>query len=240
MRLIISAFRLLIALAPCALGAQAQTSPDSAIRAFLAAVAEQRWADAGRFVEPARVERERESAISHARTPARVRTVEDHLRHNPEMPRAVAEYFFEQERRSLALVQHMMDFDFADVTDTVMLRRLSPTDAAARYVQALDPRYGLRQASRMAPGCAGRPYADSAFTPRFEVLAGAIRGDTAWFMQRDTSRAGLYAGDRPQVTAVYRVGDRWYVDVDRLFVGWGSGALIPMRCDTTERSERRP
>lgn len=135
-------------------------------------------------------------------------------------------------------------YQFADVEDTATLRRMSQLEAAARYVQAKDPRYHLRLSYRHAPGCEGRLPSDAdldELAPRFEVLATAVRGDTAWIMYRDTSRAGLYGAIGPGVATLFREGDLWLVDLDRPQFGPVSVGMFAAQCtDKDSAATGRP
>ncbi len=152
---------LAITLLPGWLVAQSFTTPDSALRAFHAAMFERRWTEAGRFVDPVLVERLRWEAVRSARAPRRARTIDDYLRDDPEMPREVAEYLLRRAEQSIRQLGNFISYEFAHVDDTAALKRLSSPEAAARFVQAQDPRYQIWMSFRMAPGCEGRTSDDA-------------------------------------------------------------------------------
>ena len=226
------------------LAGQTSNSPDSVLRAFHRATLEQRWLDAARFVDPTRVDVLRWDIIRSAARPERVRTVDDYLRDDPKMPREVAEYFVRNVEESMRRMGNGIPYQFADVEDTLTLRRLSQLEAAARYVQAKDPRYLFRLSYRITPGCEGRSVSETEaheLAPRFELLTTAVRGDTAWVMYRDTSRTGVYGFIGPGIATLFRIGDRWFVDIDQPQYGAGSVGMFAAQCtDVDSAATRRP
>ena len=215
--------------------------PDSVLRAFFDATLEQRWLEAAQFVDQTRIDMARWEVIRSARQPARVRSVEDYLRDDPRMPRQVAEYFVKSAGQSMRKMGNHIPYQFADVEDTVALQQLSQLEAAARYVQAKDPRYHLRLSYRTAPGCQGKSLSDAdvnELAPRFELLTTAVRGDTAWVMFRDTSRTGFIG---PGIATLFRQGSRWFVDIDQPQYGPVSLQMFTTRCDEADSAAvRRP
>lgn len=131
-------------------------------------------------------------------------------------------------------------YQFADVEDTVTLQRMSQLEAAARYVQAKDPRYLVRLSHRAA-GCPARSLSEAdanALAPRFEVLATALRADTAWIMYRDTSRTGAYSFFGPGIATLFRFGTRWFVDIDQPQYGRASFGMVTVQCDDSTATRR--
>lgn len=218
-------------------------TPESVVRAYFQAVAERRWRDAAQFVDPAFIERVRGHTISWAGDAGRVVTVEEHMRRDPDMPRAVAEYFVRGAERSMRAFGNEISNQFAMVEDTIALKALSPMEAAARYVQATDRRYVFSRSYRMLPGCADSVPDDATlneFAPRHEILASVVRGDTAWVMYRDTSRISMQEVTGPEIAALRRVHGRWLVDLERA-PGRSSGTLYALECTKIDSAGvRRP
>lgn len=102
--------------------------PDSVVRAFLRAVEEERWYDATEFIELGRFEAELASTIEFARRPRRARpplTIDDIRRHDPDMPREVAEYQLKRLQRQLADTTSPLRYQFAEVPSVDSLARLT-------------------------------------------------------------------------------------------------------------------
>lgn len=218
-------------------------TPESVMRAYFQAVAERRWRDAAQFVDTAFTEQMRRHTIMSATERERVVTVEEHMRNDPEMPREVAEYFVRRAQQSMRAYGSEISYEFAMVDDTSTLKQLSPLEAAARYVQAQDSRYLLWRSYRMTPGCADRTPDDEVlneFTPRREVLASVVRGDTAWIMYRDTGGMSSEMRRGPEIAAMRRVQGRWLVDLEHA-PDRGSGALFAIECTKSDSAAtRRP
>lgn len=242
-RVAVCGLTLMLGAAHSGLGQSRADTPESVIRTYFRAVAEQRWRDAAQFVDTAFTERMRRHTIASAMEPERVVTVEEHMRNDPEMPREVAEYFVRRAEQSMRAYGNEISYQFAMVEDTGTLQQLSPLDAAARYVQAKDFRYTLWRSYRMAPGCADSTPDDEALhelTPRPEVLASVVRGDTAWIMYRDTSRMSSEVLRGPEIAAMRRVQGRWLVDLEHA-PDRGSGALFAIECTKSDSAAtRRP
>jgi hypothetical protein len=219
-------------------------SPDSAFRAFHRATVEERWLDAGQFLDPTSVDMARWDIIKSAGKWGRARTVEEYLRDDPKMPREVAEYFVRSAEESMRRMKNIIPYQFAFVEDTATLKQLSQLEAAARYVQARDFRYRIRMSYLSTPGCEGQTLDEAEakeLAPRFELLGTAVRGDTAWIMFRDTSRTGGYSFMGPGVATLFRVGTRWYVDIDRPQYGSAGFGIANVQCtDAAGAGTRRP
>ena len=143
-------------------------TPDAAARSFFAALESGRWMDAARMVHPAALARYRERKLSSLRSSAdsaawRPQTVDDLLRFDPQMPRAVAEYQVQQSRQHRDTYQGH-ELASAGVASPEEFERLAPAEAFARFLAASDERRQMRRAlegktdsvmaaliSRMAP-----------------------------------------------------------------------------------------
>lgn len=130
--------------------------PADYMRAFFAAVTEERWIDAAAFVNLERLEQVRRSTMRFRRLPRAVpkMTPEEYMRLDSKMPRAVAEYQVAMmERVQAEAADEGFSFQFAGVRDTVELQRLTLLELGARWLQAQDQREELRRAYKRS-GCA--------------------------------------------------------------------------------------
>ena len=121
---------------------------------FFRAVADERWPVAAsmvdttlmRFIVAQRLRWQRQTTHPDL-------TIDDFMRDDPAKPRVVAEYELKRYReQALAVGGDALSLEFAGVTSLLELARLSATEAAARYLQAQDPRVAVREAARRA-GC---------------------------------------------------------------------------------------
>jgi hypothetical protein len=126
-------------------------SPEEVARQFFKAEDEGRWLDAARLLDLTRFESVRQTAVKSARSvrDRRPATPESLMQWQPEMPRAVAEYQAMQLNKSIA------DFDilgsqFARVTSADSLAALPIDVAAARWLEARDPRWQSEMARQRA------------------------------------------------------------------------------------------
>ncbi|MEZ4586554.1 MAG: hypothetical protein R2909_09170 [Gemmatimonadales bacterium] len=122
-------------------------SPEETARPFLDAVATRRWDQAARLLDQRAFEEVLDDFVSRAgrSDDRRLPTVEDLRRQDPSMPRDVAEWQIRQMREAEQRYADPTPFEFAGVRTVAELRRLSPREAAARWLEARDPRYAIRQ-----------------------------------------------------------------------------------------------
>ena len=119
-------------------------SPREVASRFLEALTTRQWGDAARLLDLGAFERFREDFLSRARRPPTDRplpTVEDLRRQDPTMPREVAEYQIRQMREAQQRFGDPTPYEFAGVRSTTDLRRLPIEEAAARWLEARDPRW---------------------------------------------------------------------------------------------------
>lgn len=170
-------------------------SPADVAREFFAAERDARWLDAARMFDLKSFEAQRAQSVANARRtrdahPFRL-TVDQILRHDPSMPRAVAEYQVKQAEQSFRDFNPLAD-EYADVPTADSLAALPIEVAAARWLEAKDPRWVMKRQARSSGECAQvydsllkRPstldsVAASMFMlPRPEVVAVASGGSTA-------------------------------------------------------------
>jgi hypothetical protein len=211
-------------------------------RQFFNAVSRGRWIDAAQLMDLTRIELNRQSLLESARR-SRVHhppTLQDLLRSDPDMPRAVAEYELARllRHRGEARAEHFSSV-FADVSDTNMLVRLSPLELGARWLQAQDMRYQVRRVSLRSPSYQGRPgvsaESDAAEMLPERFVIGAIEvGDRAYVVHSDTSSFERMDETAPKVAVLVWSGDRWRISPDFMLVRQGLG--VSVMCDVPRDS----
>jgi hypothetical protein len=126
-------------------------SPEEVARQFFKAEDDGRWLDAARFLDLRRFESVRQQAVKSARAvrdrpPA---TAESVMQWQPDMPRVAAEY------QATLMNKSMADYDFlgsefARVASADSLAALPIDVAAARWLEAKDPRWRSEVADKRA------------------------------------------------------------------------------------------
>lgn len=224
---------------PLAAQGAPEADPAAVYRQFAAQLARGAFADAARLLYLPVLDERRFEAVRRMRnhTPYEP-TLADVTRHDPDMPPAVAEYQLAQMKKHLQDAANPFEHEWAGVKDTTELLRLTPTEAAARWLEARDPRTMMRRAFRSAPSCRGKRFlADSAAAMIRPVLAGSItRGDTAYVLVRQD--VGPVEGDYfwevpPTVVTLRRMEGRWFV-WPAWSLGHGAGAFA-ISCDSVPR-----
>lgn len=84
-------------------------------------------------------------AVLQPRPPVPPLTVEQYLRHDPDMPREVAEYQVRKFNESQVHAARRMGMEFAGIDSSAQLARLAPHEAMARWLEARDPTYQLQR-----------------------------------------------------------------------------------------------
>ncbi len=154
-------------------------------------------------------------------------TVEELLRYDPQMPRAVAEYQVKKMNEGRADFD-FLERDYARVDSTAELARLSPSEAAARWLEARSPQYQQELVFREAkkhpdPGCPAdstRAVIPKLKLPSARILGSAVPRDSIAYVLVGSDFPGAYQppGDAryeflapPSVLILDRVGDGWKV-----------------------------
>jgi hypothetical protein len=139
-------------------------SADAVVREFFDAIQRGSFIEAARHLDTAYFHDSKRQLLESARVPhPRERTTaEEYMKHDPDMPRAVAEYYA---KRSEAAADDFneLEYTYADVPDTMALKLLSARELAARWLEAHDMRYTIRKLlrSKRCPS-ASRPLARAA------------------------------------------------------------------------------
>jgi hypothetical protein len=198
-------------------------TPDAAVRSFFAALESGRWMDAARMVHPGALARFREGHLESVRSatdPAfqRELSVDELLRHDPQMPRAVAEYQVQRNSQSTrTYLRHALES--AGVASLEELERLRPEEAFARFLAANDER---RQIQRALEGRADSAMGAliSRMAPRtLRTLIGTVPAapgaETAYAVysvSHGGGMMGLAGHGRVSVVALRRDGEGWKLD----------------------------
>jgi hypothetical protein len=131
--------------------AQSGTSSDSigaVADSFFRATEQERWRDAARLIDLATFGALRDQELANMRS-ARKRmhqvTPEELMKFDPRMPRVVASYQAARANEQLGR-NDWLSHEYANVSSADSLAALSPLDAAARWLEARDSRYMMRQA----------------------------------------------------------------------------------------------
>jgi hypothetical protein len=123
-------------------------SPADVARDFFAAQRGGRWLDAAHLLDLKLFEPQRARSVANARATRPFHlTVERLLRDDPSMPRAVAEY---QVKQSEAAFRDFnpLSYEYADVPTADSLAALPIDVAAARWLEAQDPRWRMKSQPR--------------------------------------------------------------------------------------------
>jgi hypothetical protein len=219
---------------------QKAAKPAEVVRSFFDAVAHERWVEAAGFLEVDVLDHGRRQQLEFWRHPPpehRV-TLEELMKQDPEMPRAVAEYQLARMERLRDRFDDQFSYEYANVHDTTTLAQMSPLETGARWLEARDERYQLRRAREQDSRCQQVPldaFTDSTnLLPRRVVLGALESGDTAFVLYRNRVVAGpqgnIYVdvGFGPSVATLRRRNAIWrLLPNESLLRGGmgGSGAL---------------
>jgi hypothetical protein len=159
-----------------AVAQQAADSPDEVARKFFQAQSDERWMDAARLLDLGEFAAVRDQFVRSFRNVHRIApiTVEQLLRMEPDMPRAVAEYRVKQDSERVQEFD-MLGQEFARISSVDSLAALPVQEAAARWLEAKGPRWQFarqRKAESLHPGRFG-----NCRTPA-EPLPGRSWGDS--------------------------------------------------------------
>jgi hypothetical protein len=129
-------------------------SPADIARQFFAAEREARWLEAARLLDLKSFEPRRARSVANARLAQHAQpfnlSVDQMLRHDPSMPRAVAEYQVKQAKESYRDF-NPLTYEYADVPTADSLAALPVDVAAARWLEAKDPRWLMKREMNRQP-----------------------------------------------------------------------------------------
>jgi len=229
--------------AVCAQDDHEHQAPAAVLDSFFQALAAERWTDAARLLDPADLDAYRFQVAAGMRQRPRDLTVDDLLRADSQMPRAVAEYEVERTRARRATYGDYLGHEFADVHDAAQLESLPVPELVIRWLQAQHPAQRLREALRRR-GCPTPPGIDSAFRlAALNVVASVVRGDTALVLFRSPWRpfpdSGFF-GQSPQIAHLKREGTEWRILARHDLVQPSATSVSVERCPETSAPSGKP
>ena len=216
------------------LGAQrAPATADETARAFVTAFASERWLDAARLLDLSVLEKSREATLKYARAPRVVHqwTVEELMKVDPEMPRAVAEYQIKRMGQTESdQDREMFSMTYANILDTTALKAATPLELGARWMEARGIRYHMQRAQARAPECPIPPGTDTTLNMPGQLRAyigTIVQGDTAFAVVRNRMfendpEAELPSRFKVDLLVLLRRQATWKVIPDEMFGGMGS------------------
>ena len=201
--------------------------------AFLNAVRAGDWKAAAAFLDVIPLDHYRLAQIDMARRMGRQppMTVEQLMRMNPKLPRAVAEYQVEQmnEHRGRA---NVLEYDFG-ISDPDSLAALPASIVAQRWLEVHDPRWQLRNA--IARSNCGSAALDSMPGTAFRVLGTVVADPVAYLLyERDNDPpmdADNLHGFGPRMLTLRRGMDGWWV-LPRMDPAQGFAMMSRVECAT--------
>jgi hypothetical protein len=244
------ALAVLATIARAAAPVEAQDSPRDVAAAFFQAVAEERWRDAAGVLDLRAFERYRRQQVQWMRVPAPepTITVEELMRHDPEMPREVAEYRLKEMRRIQRDHGDLLEHLYAGVRSVDTLAALSVQDAAARWLQAKDHRWIWRRSALSAArrGCPVPPESPEPAVAQAHEITGIVAvGDTIAYVLHEDPVFRMKSGDidlhgpAPSVLQLRRRRGRWEI-LPREDVFGVVGGVVAFHCEPTDPPPRKP
>jgi hypothetical protein len=260
---------LMLLLAPAVSASRAQPgttagTPAAVVDSFFRATEQQRWRDAARLMDLDAFGELRDQAVHFMRRPQNVHhlTPEELMKHDPKMPRDVAEYEAARSNEAMALyggVSH----EYASVPNADSLAVLPVEEAAARWLQARDPRYQMRRSLEEVrrrcdlPDSLVSRVLSQAPTTTAEVIGTVLEDSTAYVLYAEkpvqqgvTDSVHRRARQRgatpraswvmpPPVLTLRRLGSRWRIAPGEPFGGW-SGYMAVTDCSATGSGKSSP
>ena len=227
--ILLGAATLAASLAPLA----AQTrGPEAATRAFFSALVERRWLDASRLVDPETRQRFKQGELRFAAEVARgpqIPTIDDLLKRDPSLPRAVAEYQIQQHQRMVKQMGDPLADEMVGVGSAQDIRALPDAEVLARWLEAHDVIY---QAKRVA-GARGEQIPPDALQDlqrnptRYEVVGAVPDGDEqSQVVFRTIRPVGELPSDAPPEAREAMVEASRQLDVITVRRSGGSWAIV--------------
>ena len=231
-RLTITALTLGVTSSLCAQQRVAPADPMAVMAAFMDDLAHERWVQAAGYLDLTALEAQRKAQLRFFREPPQPHelTVDEFMRSDPEMPRAVAEYHVARAKTHPMDLADALSLEFAGVRDTATFASLAPLYLGALWLEAQSSGYQLRRSLREnAAVCASMDTTEILKTlhpePPRQILGAVIRGDTAFVLHRDTTEhydAETLAYGL-QVAALRRINNQWRILPSERALGGRSG-----------------
>lgn len=218
----------MILLSPSALSGQgtSNASPTEVAREFFTAQMDGRWIDAARLLDLWAFEPYRQDAIRNSRLSRGVvgPTPEQVMAETPDMPRAVAEYV--ARKYSQAADSDALSLVFARTSSADVLAGMPADQAAARWLEARDPRWTLERSIAHLPAGCLRPKVETIPKPRpVEVVGNAI---TAPAVSNETDSVSYVLFRDVATSPSSRIGDRTPPGVLTLLRANGQWRILPL------------
>lgn len=192
------------------------TTPGDVAKTFFSAVAAERWREAAGYLDLDSFERFRRQMIENYRLPQPTRTwtADSLIKHQPDMPKAVADYQIAQMKKFASDTNATLRYQFADIRSVTELAALSTVEAAARMIEAEDIRYKLRLSQEMAR-CVP-PYRKA--TPQIgvapdEILGTIVRDSVAYVLHSEglvSLDSATRARSARRAMQLHSEGREWY------------------------------
>jgi hypothetical protein len=215
-------------------------------------MAEERWRDAARAMDLMAFDRYRRERLAAARLPqppAPRLTVDEILQHDPDMPRVVAEYQVRKNNERLYDPSEWLLREFAGVRSLDSLATLSVEESAARWLQARDYRWSIRQAieRERARGCPSSAEPGGSLpAPDHKVLGAVVIDSTTAYVlhENDEFRRAEPDPDAamhdmpPNILILRRRGGRWRI-LPRHTMLSGTDTFVSVECPAADRGRPR-
>jgi hypothetical protein len=258
---------LMLWLAPTVLASRAQSgtgsgTPAAVVDSFFRATEQQRWRDAARLMDLEAFGELRDQAVRFRRRPQKVHrlTPDELMKHDPKMPREVAEYEVARSNEAMARYDGVSQ-EYANVPSVDSLAALPVEEAAARWLQARDPRYQMlrsldevRSRCNLPDSLVARALLQAPSTTA-QVIGTVLEDSVAYVLYVDKPvRQGGADSARahrrrsapraswampPPVLTLRRLGSHWRIAPGEPFGGW-SGYMTVSDCSAAESGKSSP
>jgi hypothetical protein len=222
------AFATVLVLLPSALSGQTRSgaSATEVAREFFTAQSDGRWLDAARLLDLRAFEAYRQDAIRTSRLSKGFvgPTPEQVMAKQPDMPRAVAEYVARQYSRTAD--SDALSMEFARTTSADSLAFMPADEAAARWLEARDPRWQLeRSRTHLPPDCIRPPIG-----PTVKPLPNNALGEVMYLLTAPggTDSMSYVVFREPSGSPSSRIGDGMPPGVLTLTRANGQWKILPL------------
>jgi len=207
--------------------------PAVVVRAFFQALGDERWTDAVLLLDLTDLDTYRHLRADAARRPISELTVDQLLRADSELPRAVAEYDVKRSRAQRAAFGNYLSREFAGIQSADDLDTLPLREVGIRWLQAQHPAYRLREQLRLK-GCVVPAGLDSAFRVAPVGIRGTIvHGDTALVVFRNPWHSFPDSGFMrvtPPIVRVLHQANGWRIAAHHDLVQQAAVTMSIQRC----------
>lgn len=214
--------------------AQSQ-DPRAVVDEFLRLTKSERWLQAAALIDSATFAQSLRSRIRRANVerPQTPITVEQMMARDSTMPRAVAEWYVAKNREHAVQQPGDMSHEFFGVTSAQALQALTPLEAAARWLEARDPRAAMKRVIA-ASNCDAASLRDSTEMFRqfeLETIGVANIDDwTSYVLLRpvsDARRNRSYVNPQPTLLELRRTASGWRIISTAMdTAGWSFGFSV--------------